>query len=167
MNAKRGPTARTDRERARARQKFLKRLAETCNVSEASRVAGIARSTAHDWRGANGEFAKAWDEAIEQARDALEAEARRRAVEGWNEPVYQQGKKVGTIRRYSDRMLEVLLKGHRPQFRDKGVEVDVGVKVEPAQSMLEVARKMLCPSAHAEPSSTRSEQGSGCDSRGS
>jgi hypothetical protein len=41
----------------------------------------------------------------------LEAEARRRAVQGWDEPVFHQGRKVGTIRKYSDRMLEILLKG--------------------------------------------------------
>lgn len=54
------------------------------------------------------------------ATDALEAEARRRAVDGVPEPVFHQGKKCGTVKKYSDRMLEILLKGHRPEkFREK------------------------------------------------
>lgn len=115
----RGPTHRTAHARGRAKRVFLKHLAASCNVSESARVAGVARSTAHDWKAADSEFSDGWDDAIEVARDALEAEARRRAMEGWQEPIYQGGKKVGTIRRYSDRMLEVLLKGHKPMFRDR------------------------------------------------
>jgi hypothetical protein len=140
--AKRGPTARTDLARARAREKFLKRLAETCNVSDAARVAGIARSIAYDWKAADSAFEQAWNEAIETARDALEAEARRRAVEGWKEPIFQGGRQVGEIHRYSDRMLEVLLKGHRPQFREKGVEVDVGVTLQSPPTFIDVARRL-------------------------
>ena len=45
----------------------------------------------------------------------IEAEARRRAVDGVDEPVYYQGKEVGTVRRYSDVLLIFLLKGLRPQ----------------------------------------------------
>lgn len=150
----RGPTVRTARARARAMETFIKRLAETCNVAEASRVAGIARSTAHDWRAADADFCKLWDEAIEMARDALEAEARRRAVDGWQEPVFQQGKQVGTIQRYSDRMLEILLKGHRPQFRDRGPDVNVGVLVserdrDSRAARIEAARKIAFVLAEA------------------
>lgn len=131
---RRGPTNRTDHARVRARKAFLKRLAETCNVSEASRAAGIARSTAHDWKAADADFSKQWDEAIEVARDELEAEARRRAVDGWKEPVFQQGKKVGTIQRYDSRLLEILLKAHRPAFRDRvGVDLDANVNVRQEQ----------------------------------
>lgn len=60
------------------------------------------------------------DEAIEQGSDILEAEAWRRAVEGVEEPVYQGGKEVGRIQRYSDTLMVLLLKGHKPQkFRER------------------------------------------------
>jgi hypothetical protein len=133
----RGPTNRTDHARARAKDKFIDVLAASCNVSEACRAAGIARSTAHDWRAVDAEFMRRWDEAIETAKDALEAEARRRAVEGWQEPVYQQGRQVGTIQRYSDRMLEVLLKGHKPQFRERS-DVTVGVTIPQPQQPVDL-----------------------------
>ena len=46
-------------------------------------------------------------------------EAYRRAVLGVAEPVYQGGELVGTVQRYSDRLLEFLIRGRRPQtYRD-------------------------------------------------
>lgn len=62
----------------------------------------MGRTAAYDWRDDDVEFAKAWDEAIESAADKLEQVAYRRASTG-----------------KSDRMLEILLKGHRPKYRDK------------------------------------------------
>ncbi len=49
-----------------------------------------------------------------------------RAIEGWDEPVFYQGRVVGKMRKYSDRMLEMLAKKEIPGFRDKS-EVDVNV----------------------------------------
>lgn len=98
----------------------MRRLAETGNVTMSCRSARVTRSVAYEWREEDPAFAKLWDEALDIATDALEAEARRRAVQGWPEPVFHQGRKVGTIRKYSDRMLEILLKGHRPEkFRER------------------------------------------------
>jgi hypothetical protein len=52
----------------------------------------------------------------EQYRDMVRIErADRRAVHGWNEPVYQQGKMVGVIRRFSDRLMELQLKATDPR----------------------------------------------------
>jgi hypothetical protein len=104
-------TSRTDR----ARKTFIATLAEFCNVSEAAREAGIGRTTAYEWREADPEFAAAWDAAEQVAADKLEREAWRRAVEGVDKPIYYQGDKIDTCKEYSDRMLEILLKGHRPE----------------------------------------------------
>lgn len=96
--AKKAPPPRTIRtDRARARDIFLEQLRLTCNVSHAARAAGIGRRTAYDWRDADPGFAAAWDEAEEEAIDALELAARERAIDG------------------SDRMMEILLKAHRPE----------------------------------------------------
>jgi hypothetical protein len=104
----------------RAREQFLAVVAKTANVSEACRRINMSRTGVHNARNAHPEFAAAWDEALEVATDALAREARRRAIEGWNEPVFHQGRKCGVIRRYSDRMLELLLKAHRPEkFRER------------------------------------------------
>lgn len=111
----RGRTARTDR----ARERFIATLAETCNVSEACRAAGIGRTTAYEWKEADEAFAAAWDDAEQEAADKLEREAWRRGVEGTDKPVTFQGRICDTYKEYSDRMLELLLKAHRP---DKFVE---------------------------------------------
>ena len=93
-----GEGSRTDRtDRARARTVFLDELRLTCNVSHSARCAGIGRSTAYEWRDADPEFAAAWADAEEEAIDALELAARERAIDG------------------SDRMMEILLKAHRPE----------------------------------------------------
>lgn len=92
-------TTRTDR----ARGEFLRVLAETCNVSEAARAAGIGRQRAYEWRAADASFAKEWEEAEQTAVDKLEKVAWDRASEG-----------------LSDRMLELLLKAHRPErFKER------------------------------------------------
>jgi hypothetical protein len=114
--AKERRTARTDR----AREAFLATLAETCNVSEAARAAKIGRRTAYEWRDDDPSFATAWDQAEQEAADKLEREAWRRAVEGTDKPVTFQGMITATYKEYSDRMLELLLKAHRPdKFKER------------------------------------------------
>jgi hypothetical protein len=51
-------------------------------VRRACAAAGAARSAVYRARSNYPDFAAAWDEAVEEAADLLEAEARRRAVEG-------------------------------------------------------------------------------------
>jgi hypothetical protein len=45
----------------------------------------------------------------------LEFEARRRAVDGWLEPVFHKGEVIGHIHRYSDGLLLRLLAAHLPK----------------------------------------------------
>jgi hypothetical protein len=44
---------------------FLETLAETCNASEAARVADVCRASAYRRRSADAAFARAWDEALD------------------------------------------------------------------------------------------------------
>jgi hypothetical protein len=67
-------------------------------------------------------FASAWEEAEEQAANALEAETWRRAVAGIPEPLVSAGRVLRdddghplAIRRYSDNLLLALLKACRPE----------------------------------------------------
>jgi len=104
-------TVRTDE----ARKTFLATLAESCNVTAACRAARIGRATAYEWRDADEAFAAEWAAAVEEAVDGLEQEAWRRARDGVDKPVTFRGQITATYREYSDRMLEILLKGHRPE----------------------------------------------------
>lgn len=104
-------TSRTDR----AREAFLATLAQSCNVSQSCRAAGIGRTLAYQWRKDDPDFAAAWDEAEEEAADRLEQEAWRRAVDGIDKPVTFQGVITDTYKEHSDKLLEILLKAHRPE----------------------------------------------------
>jgi hypothetical protein len=98
---------------------FLAAYAGLGAVTKAAKVAGICRKTHNNWKNAEGEegdaYRHAFEEAHEHACEALEIEARRRAVHGTDKPVYQGGRKVGTVREYSDTLLIFLMKGAMPQ----------------------------------------------------
>ena len=106
---------------------FLAAYAQTGNIAAASKLAQVGRRDHYRWIKADAEYALAFGEAHEEACDRLEAEARRRAVQGVEEPVYGKlpGKdtgtgQVGTIRKYSDTLLIFLLKGARPEkYRER------------------------------------------------
>ena len=101
-------------------EQFLKALTETCNVTAAARQIGMSRRAMYDRRDADTEFAEAWDDAIDQAVDALEEEVRRRALKGVQEPVFHNGKKCGSITRYSDTLAMFLLRAHHPEkYRER------------------------------------------------
>lgn len=108
------------RRKAKWEKAFLTYLSATGNVSSAAMRTGIERSTAYRLYESAPDFAAAWDEALEVACDALELEARRRAFIGTLEPVFYKGQEVGGVRKYSDTLMQMLLKAHRPgKFRDR------------------------------------------------
>lgn len=94
---------------------FLAALADTGNVTLSARAINTGRRTVYEWREADDVFAKAWDRAVKIAVIGLEDEARVRAEDGVDEPVFHGGKQCGTVRRYSDTLLIFLLKAHNPE----------------------------------------------------
>lgn len=94
-------------------------------MSHSSATIGISRRTAYDWRKRYADFAAEWDEAVETSVDELEAEARRRAFSGVEEPVFYKGEECGAIRKYSDKLLELLLKAHRPEKYRENIKLTI------------------------------------------
>ena len=103
--------------------KFFDHLRASANVSDSAEKAGIARSAVYQARADYPDFADRWDEAVEIATDSLEMEARRRALEGVQEPVYFKGEVVGHVQRYSDSLIQFLLRAHRPRKYRENVEL--------------------------------------------
>ncbi len=102
------------------KRNFLREFARCGNVTQAALAIKLAPQVAYVWRKKDKKFAAEWEDALNQAADLMEKEARRRAVDGVEEPVYQGGVKVGSIQKYSDTLLIFLLKGARPEkFRDR------------------------------------------------
>ena len=114
---------------------FIERLKATGNITLAASGAGVARQHAYWTRNRSKAFRCSWEEALEQAVDLLEGEARRRAT-GINRDVWYAGEVVGTERAYSDTLLIFLLKAHRPaKFRDN-VKVEHSAGANPATRAL-------------------------------
>ena len=119
---------------------FLEALADVPVVSHACRAVGISYRHAYKTRETDEDFARAWDEALEQGIDRAEQEAFRRAVVGFEEPVIDKGRLAYryervvtdegaeqyrplldphgqpvplTVRKHSDALLGLVLKGRR------------------------------------------------------
>ena len=129
---------------------FLAALREMPVVQHACNTVGIERSTAYRARLADEAFAKAWEEAMEAGVDRAEQEAFRRGVVGFHEPVIDKGRLAYvyeryldddgqeqwrmklddqgqpiplTVRKHSDPMLALILKGRRKQVYAERTEV--------------------------------------------
>lgn len=103
---------------------FLERLSQGSTVTDACKAAKISRATVYRYRDADPEFDAAWSEVHEASTEQMEAEAFRRAVRGVQKPVYHLGKRVGSIREFSDTLLIFLLKARRPDTYRERVSVD-------------------------------------------
>lgn len=106
---------------AQQKEKFLAKLMSSAgNVSKASRAIKISRNTAYDHKKIDADFSQAWENVIDAVADAMEEELHRRAVKGYQEPVFYKGEMIAKVRKFSDRLLEFGLKGKRPDvYRDR------------------------------------------------
>lgn len=127
-----------------ARTRFLDAIRKEPNISAAARLIGVSRGYMYEVKAdpAEAEFAKAWEDAIEEAVDDLEVKARERA-RGWVEPIVNKdGDVVGERLLYSDRMMELMLKAHRPElYREAGLSD----KVATAAALAAKATRELTP----------------------
>jgi hypothetical protein len=101
------------------KKKVLEEFAKVGTVTHACKETGVSRRTFNYWQKHDKTFMAEYERAQEEAVEALEHEARRRAKDGTLEPVFHRGNAVGAIRRYSDVLLIFLLKAARPEkYRD-------------------------------------------------
>lgn len=91
---------------------FLQALKEKPIVGRAAEMAGITVSTAYKLRGRSPAFAAAWDDAVVRGVDGLEEVAMERALEK------------------SDKLMELFLKGLRPERYREKLDVNVDARVE-------------------------------------
>ncbi len=138
-------------EAKKARQKaFLEEYKQCAAITHACKIALIARQRHYKWLEKDPAYAKTFEEAKIAATDALVAEARRRAVQGVEEPIFYKGKLVQTIRKYSDTLLIFLLKGALPEVYRERYEISGGkkpitVESDPGRETLtdETLRKLI------------------------
>lgn len=102
------------------RKTFLSVLGATSNVTAAAAAAHVDRKVVYMLRKSDPTFAEEWADALERAGDVLEAAAWKRGVKGVKRVVHSAGKVVGYEIEYSDSLLQMLLKGHKPErYGDK------------------------------------------------
>ena len=105
--------------RSDLQRRFCVALARYGTVTHALIEAGMTFKEAYSWREQNPEFKKAWDNALVISTDIVELAARQRAIHGVSRFQVSAGKVVMhndqpvMITEYSDRLLEVILKGRR------------------------------------------------------
>jgi len=128
---------------------FLNGLRKTGVISYACEMAKIGRTAAYAWRADDAEFAKAWNEALDEALDALELEARRRAHDGLIKKKFHEGAAIIDPatgeqyyeREYSDTLMIFLLKGGRPEkYRD---QFDVNLRKLSDEDLIAAAKGIL------------------------
>lgn len=83
-------------------QPFLQHLKTSMNMAESARSVGVPYSTVMGLKQRDADFEAACDEALEEACDYLEAEMRRRAFHGVDEPVVYQGSMTPIFERDAD-----------------------------------------------------------------
>lgn len=99
---------------------FLAAYAITGTITGAAEAAKIGDRSHYLWMTKHPEYKEAFESARQAFCESLEGEARRRAYEGVDEPVFHQGELVGHKRRYSDTLLIFLMKGNMPdKYGDK------------------------------------------------
>ncbi len=121
--------ARSIKKKAKDQKAFLDALRTCGNVFRAAKMVRIHEDMPYHWRRNDEQFAVAMEKAREEGEEVLAYqlldEARRRGLEGIEEPHFYQGRMVGHIRRYSDNLLMFKIKGLRPQFRDNFPAIDI------------------------------------------
>ena len=131
----------------RARKEFIRVYSITGSVADGAAYVGVTVETVYNYRNTHPAFMTIMEKHRRRFRLQLEQAAHKRGVEGWLEPVYGKEARIGTVRRFSDRMLELLLKKNVPAFTDK-LEVEshgtvANVSLEDLRKLSKVGREKL------------------------
>ncbi len=94
---------------------FLHHLGRTGSITFAAARAGLPRRALYKRRAADAAFAARWDEALQLGIDRLQDDAMRRALHGTERAVFRNGQRVGSVQQYDNRLLQFLLRAHRPE----------------------------------------------------
>ena len=132
---------------------FLATFATNGQVVKSAGIVGIDWSSHYYWLAHDPEYVEAYKLANVIYADALEAECSRRGMEGIEEPVFQAGREVGVVRKYSDLLLIFRTKGALPgkyadrvtiNIEDQVRQIAQEMGVNPDEAVLE-AQKLLGP----------------------
>lgn len=118
---------------------FLENLCDTGSEILAAVNMGRAAIEFEAVRSENPTFAKAWSYAMKMSAEYLDAEARRRAIEGNIRDIIHKGEVVGSYTEYSDTLLVAMLKAKHPSYggidaNASGMGGPVTIQINPVPS---------------------------------
>lgn len=96
-------------------ESFCLHLSRTGSVTYAAARAGLDRRSLYRLKAEDEDFAARWEEALQLGVERLQDDAMKRALDGTERPVWRGGRQVGAVRQYDNRLLQFLLKAHRPE----------------------------------------------------
>ncbi len=117
-------------------RRLVAALQETGIVRAACEASGIAKRNHFYWMQMYPRYRAMTRQALREAAEKLEMEARKRAIEGVVESTHTKRDAKGNVvavhvvRRYSDRLLELLLKAHMPRKYRERSSVEVSGKIQ-------------------------------------
>ena len=114
---------------------FLLNLAETADVATAAERSGLSRPSLYRLRKTRPAFLKRWDEALHLGTERLQDTAMRHVLQGVERPVWYAGRQVGTATQHDHRLLQFLLRAHRPEIYDRD-------RAAPAAPPFDLIRRM-------------------------
>jgi hypothetical protein len=100
-------------------------IAKGFSPGAAAFAAGVHYTAPYRWKDADDAFAAAWTEAFQAGTNVFEDEARRRALQGVQQPVYQAGKLVGHRIEYSDNLLLAHLARRSAEWRQTKASIHI------------------------------------------
>jgi hypothetical protein len=112
----------------RQQERYLEGIRQFGTLVHACQLARVSPHTVYAWREHSEDFSLRENEAQEHLTQTLEREALRRALEGFDRPVYQKGVLVGYERVYSDTLMNTLLKARRPDKYRENINVSGSVE---------------------------------------
>ena len=124
-------------------EKFLESLAELPSRGQALQKTGLTRHQIAERLRNDKDFAAKYVEAWELGIDAMEDEAVRRAVLGWQEPVFTRDGYAGEVTKYSDTLLIHLLKGNRRKYRGDDPNQNRGLSEEAKKQLKTVLGRVV------------------------
>lgn len=109
---------------------YLEELEATGLKYHSARAAGSCYRSMQARVKEDEEFAELEREALARYKESLLEAAHQRAVHGVDEPVFSQrtGSQIGVVRKYSDSLLQTLLKAKIPEEFRENISVDANVR---------------------------------------
>lgn len=106
---------------------FLAAYGEVGTVTRAAQIAGVVRETHYRWLDNDKNYPEQFARAERQAHEKIEAEIKRRAIDGVLKPVFYQGAIVGHVKEYSDNLLMFYAKGAMPEKYKERVSNEINL----------------------------------------